>query len=223
MDIISIIKSLIFIFSLSCIREFFSQQFLPSEDDMKKIAEYLVTTRKELNDKNASLKERKLALMSVPYLKYLDLNQIDFWEENYSDDIELLLNLYIAQGVHHKGIRRVIWNKNDLNYYYHDPFSLKNKSKKNKSQLRRLMSSTTRSTIFIFILAILLSLMLSILSSSFGSAIFSYAFGTMIGINLIFISLILYRNRIVTATTKKIINQYPDLIKIRSGRVEINC
>jgi hypothetical protein len=197
MDIISIIKSLIFIFSLSCIREFFSQQFLPSEDDMKKIAEYLVTTRKELNDKNASLKERKLALMSVPYLKYLDLNQIDFWEENYSDDIELLLNLYIAQGVHHKGIRRVIWNKNDLNYYYHDPFSLKNKSKKNKSQLRRLMSSTTRSTIFIFILAILLSLMLSILSSSFGSAIFSYAFGTMIGINLIFISLILYRNQIV--------------------------
>ncbi|SCB76916.1 MULTISPECIES: hypothetical protein [Snodgrassella] len=79
MDIISIIKSLIFIFSLSCIREFFSQQFLPSEDDMKKISEYLKTTRKELNDKNASPMERKLALMSIPYLKYLDLSQIDFW------------------------------------------------------------------------------------------------------------------------------------------------
>ena len=97
---------------------------------MKKIAEYLVTTRKELNDKNASLKERKLALMSVPYLKYMELSQIDFWEENYSDDIELLFNLYVAQGVHHKGLRRVIWNKNDLNYCYHNSFSLKNKSKK---------------------------------------------------------------------------------------------
>jgi hypothetical protein len=124
------IKSLIFLFPMSCIHEFFSQQFIPSEDDMKKIAEYLVTTREELNDKNASLKERKLALMSVPYLKYLDLSQIDFWEKNYSDDLELLLDLYIAQGVHHKGLRRVIWNKNDLNYYYYDPFSLKNKSKK---------------------------------------------------------------------------------------------
>jgi hypothetical protein len=213
MDIISIIKFLILIFSLSCIREFFSQQFIPSEDDMKKIAEYLVTTRKELNDKNANPMERKLALLTVPYLKYLDLSQIDFWEENYSNDIELLLNLYVAQGVHHKGIRRVIWNKNDSNYYYHDPFSLKNKSKKNKSQLRRLMCSTARSTIFIFILAILLSLMLFILSSSIGSAIFSYAFGTMIGIDLIFISLILYRNRIVMDATEKINNQYPDLIK----------
>ncbi|MCO6525381.1 MAG: hypothetical protein J6579_01560 [Snodgrassella sp.] len=124
------IKSLIFLFPMSCIHEFFSQQFIPSEDDMKKIAEYLVTTRKELNDKNASLKERKLALMSVPYLKYMELSQIDFWEENYSDDIELLFNLYVAQGIHHKDLRRIIWNKNDLNYYYHDPFSLKNKSKK---------------------------------------------------------------------------------------------
>ena len=97
---------------------------------MKKIAEYLVTTRKELNDKNASLKERKLALMSVPYLKYMELSQIDFWEENYSDDIELLFNLYVAQGIHHKDLRRIIWNKNDLNYYYHDLFSLKNKSMK---------------------------------------------------------------------------------------------
>ncbi|WP_239423379.1 hypothetical protein [Snodgrassella communis] len=213
MDIISIIKFLILIFSLSCIREFFLQQFIPSEDDMKKIAEYLVTTRKELNDKNASLKERKLALMSVPYLKYLDLSQIDFWEENYSNDIELLFNLYVAQGVHHKGIRRVIWNKNDLNYDYYDPFSLKNKSKQNKSQLRRLMNSTARPIIFIFILAILLLLMLFILSSGIGSAIFSYAFGTMIGIDLIFISLILYRNRIVMDATEKINNQYPDLIK----------
>lgn len=213
MDIISITKSLIFIFSLSCIREFFTQRFLPFEDDMKKIAEYLVTTRKELNDKNASLKERKLALMSVPYLKYLDLSQIDFWEENYSDDIELLFNLYVAQGVHHKGLRRVIWNKNDLNYCYHNPFSLKNKSKKKNLRLKRLMSSTARSIIFIFILAILLSLMLSILSSSIGSSIFSYAFTTMIGIDLIFISLILYRNRIVMDATEKIINQYPDLIK----------
>ncbi|PIT10063.1 hypothetical protein BGI30_07365 [Snodgrassella alvi] len=68
--------------------------------------------------------------MSVPYLKYLDLSQIDFWEENYSNDIELLLDLYVAQGVHHKGLRRVIWNKNDLNYYYYDPFSVTNKSKK---------------------------------------------------------------------------------------------
>ncbi|PIT10382.1 hypothetical protein [Snodgrassella communis] len=157
--------------------------------------------------------ERKLALMSIPYLKYLDLSQIDFWEENHSDDIELLFNLYVAQGVHHKGLRRVIWNKNDLNYDYYDPFSLKNKSKKNKSQLRRLMNSTARPIIFIFILAILLSVMLFILSSSIGSAIFSYAFGTMIGIDLIFISLILYRNRIVMDATEKINNQYPDLIK----------
>ncbi|WP_239428075.1 hypothetical protein [Snodgrassella communis] len=75
------------------------------------------------------------------------------------------------------------------------------------------MSSTARSIIFIFILAILLTLMLSILSSSIGPSIFSYAFGTMIGIDLIFISLILYRNRIVMDATEKIINQYPDLIK----------
>ncbi|PIT19116.1 hypothetical protein BGI32_00090 [Snodgrassella alvi] len=180
---------------------------------MKKISEYLKTTRKELNDKNASPMERKLALLTVPYLKYLDLSQIDFWEENYSDDIELLFNLYVVQGVHHKGLRRVIWNKNDLNYYYHDPFSLKNKSKKKKLRLKRFMSSTARSIIFIFILAILLSVMLWILSSSIGSAIFSYAFGTMIGINLIFYGLILYRNHIVIDTTEKIINQYPDLIK----------
>ena len=75
------------------------------------------------------------------------------------------------------------------------------------------MSSTAWSIIFIFILAILLSLMLSILSSSIGPSIFSYAFGTMIGIDLIFISLILYRNRIVMDATEKIINQYPNLIK----------
>jgi hypothetical protein len=213
MDIISLIKSLICTFPMSCIHEFFSQQFIPSEDDMKKISEYLKITREELNDKNASPMERKLALMSVPYLKYLDLSQIDFWEENYSNDIELLFNLYVAQGVHHKGLRRVIWNKNDLNYYYYDPFSLKNKSKKNKSQLKRLMSSTARSIIFIFILAILLSVILFILSSSIGSAIFFYAFGIMIGINLIFYGLIMYRNHIVINTTEKIINQYPDLIK----------
>jgi hypothetical protein len=222
MDIISIIKSLICTFPMSCFHEFVSQQFIPSEDDMKKIAEYLVTTRKELNDKNASLKERKLALMSVPYLKYLDLSQIDFWEENYSDDLELLLDLYVAQGVHHKGLRRVIWNKNDLNYYYYDPFSLKNKSKKKKLRLKRLMSSTARSIIFILILAIYISVMLWILSSSFGSAIFYYAFGIMIGINLIIFSLILYRNRIVIDATEKIINQYPDLIKIRSEGAKIN-
>jgi hypothetical protein len=207
------IKSLIFLFPMSCIHEFFSQQFIPSEDDMKKIAEYLVTTREELNDKNASLKERKLALMSVPYLKYLDLSQIDFWEENYSNDIELLLDLYVAQGVHHKGLRRVIWNKNDLNYYYYDPFSVTNKSKKKKLRLKRLMSSTARTIIFLIILAIYISVMLWILSLSFGSAIFYYAFGIMIGINLIIFSLILYRNQIVIDATEKIINQYPDLVK----------
>jgi hypothetical protein len=213
MDIISIIKSLICTFPMSYFHEFVSQQFIPSEDDMKKIAEYLVTTRKELNDKNADPTERKAVLMSVPYLKYLDLSQIDFWEENYSDDLELLLDLYVAQGVHHKGLRRVIWNKNDLNYYYHDPFSLKNKSKKKKLRLKRLMSSTARTSIFLIILAISISVMLWILSSSFGSAIFYYAFGIMIGINLIIFSLILYRNQIVIDATEKIINQYPDLVK----------
>jgi hypothetical protein len=84
------------------------------------------------------------------------------------------------------------------------------------------MSSTARSIIFILILAIYISVMLWILSSSFGSAIFYYAFGIMIGINLIIFSLILYRNRIVIDATEKIINQYPDLIKIRSKGAKIN-
>lgn len=207
------IKSLIFLFPMSCIHEFFSQQFIPSEDDMKKIAEYLVTTRKELNDKNASLKERKLALMSVPYLKYMELSQIDFWEENYSDDIELLFNLYVAQGIHHKDLRRIIWNKNDLNYYYHDRFSLKNKSKKKKLRLKRLMGSTNQSVGFFYFQALFIQLILLILGIIFGSIILLYTFVAIFGLNLIFISFIMHRNQIVIGATEKIINQYPDLIK----------
>ncbi len=207
------IKSSIFIFPMSCIHEFFSQQFIPSEDDMKKIAEYLITTRKELNDKNASPMERKLALMSVPYLKYLDLSQIDFWEENYSDDIELLFNLYIAQGVHHKELKRVIWNKNDLEYYYNNPFSLKNKSKKNKLQLKKIMGSTNQSVGFFAFQALFILLILLILGIIFGSIILLYAFVVIFGLSLIFISFIMHRNQIVIDATEKIINQYPDLIK----------
>ena len=101
MNILSLLKSVLKIIPKSFIQELFNVRFIPSGDDMTKIKKYLEETRKELKNKNASIAsimEQKLTLYTIPYLKYLELSQIDNWEQNYSQDTDLLFDLYIAQG-----------------------------------------------------------------------------------------------------------------------------
>lgn len=49
--------------------------------------------------KEATILEQKLALLQIPYLKHLELSQIEFWEKNFTDDLDLLFDLYVSQGI----------------------------------------------------------------------------------------------------------------------------
>ena len=202
MDILSVLKTI----PMSCIKEFFTLRFIPSENDMTKISKYLIETRKELKNKNASIMEQKLTLYTIPYLKYLELSQIDNWEQKYCKDINLLFDLYIAQGIWHKGIRRIIWNENESIYYCVNSFPLNN-----KANTQRNITSNNKWLIRIFL--IFLTITCFLISLNFGLNILNY-FCTFIFIFLsILIVFMMYRDLIVISSTNRIMNKYPDLIR----------
>lgn len=211
MDIFSILK----IIPINSIQEFFNVQFIPSEDDMTKISKYLIETRKELKNKNASIMEQKLTLYTIPYLKYLELSQIDNWEQKYSKDIDLLFDLYIAQGIWHKGIRRIIWNEIESTYYYVNTLSINDKTNTKKKML-----SVNKWPYYLFWILFLISIgLISFISYIFFKE-FVNSFLTLPFILTIpfllatfFCALITYRDNIVVSATNRIMNKYPDLIQ----------
>lgn len=204
MDIFSILK----IIPINSIQEFFNVQFIPSEDDMTKISKYLIETRKELKNKNASIMEQKLTLYTIPYLKYLELSQIDNWEQKYSKDIDLLFDLYIAQGIWHKGIRRIIWNEIESTYYYVNTLLINDKTNTKKKVL-----SVNKWPYYLFWISLsLIGIILFIFNNFFGKFV-NYFFILPIILTTLFGALITYRDNIVVSATNRIMNKYPDLIK----------
>lgn len=81
MKILEFLKFLPSIISPSLFREPFLHRFIPSDSDIEKITDYLLNIRKELRAKEATILEQKLALLQIPYLKHLELSQIEFWEK----------------------------------------------------------------------------------------------------------------------------------------------
>ena len=205
MDILSVLKTI----PMSCIKEFFTLRFIPSENDMTKISKYLIETRKELKNKNASIMEQKLTLYTIPYLKYLELSQIDNWQQKYSHDIDLLFDLYIAQGIWHKGIRRIIWNENELTYYYVNTLSLND-----KTNTRKKMLSENKWPFYLFWVSFLISigLILFIFNNFFGKFV-NYFFILPIILTTLFGALIMYCDKNAVSATNRIMNKYPDLIQ----------
>ncbi|ORF36574.1 hypothetical protein [Snodgrassella alvi] len=155
MNILSLLISVLKIIPKSFIQELFNVRFIPSGDDMTQIKKYLEETREELKNKNASIMEQKLTLYTIPYLKYLELSQIDNWEQNYSQDTDLLFDLYIAQGIWHKGIRRIIWNESELTYYYVNTLSFNDKTNTKKKML-----SENKWPSYLFKVSLLISIVL---------------------------------------------------------------
>jgi len=207
MDILSVLK----IIPKSFIQEFFNDQFIPSEEDMIKISKYLIEKRKELKNKNASIMEQKLTLFTIPYLKYLELSQIDNWQQKYCEDINLLFDLYIAQGSWHKGIRRIIWNESELTYYYFNSLSINDKT---NTQKEVLSANKWPSYLFwsSFIISILIGLILFIFNNFFEKNVIYFLMVPFILITFL-CALIKYRDNVVVSATNRIINKYPDLIR----------
>ena len=202
MNILSVLK----IIPKSFIQEFFNVQFIPSEDDMTKISKYLIETRKELKNKNASIMEQKLTLYTIPYLKYLELSQIDNWEQKYCEDTNLLFDLYIAQGIWHKGIRRIIWNESELTYYYVNTLSFNDKTNTKKKIL-----SANKWPSYLFKVSLLISIVL--ISFNFFENFVTYFLMLPFILTTLFGALIMYRDKIVVSATNRIMNKHPDLIQ----------
>ena len=154
--------------------------------------------------------EQKLTLYTIPYLKYLELSQIDNWEQNYSQDTDLLFDLYIAQGIWHKGIRRIIWNENELTYYYVNTLSLNDKTNTRK----KMMLSENKWPFYLFGVSFLISigLILFIFNNFFGKFV-NYFFILPIILTTLFGALIMYCDKNAVSATNRIMNKYPDLIQ----------
>lgn len=209
MNILSLLNSVLKIIPISFIQELFNVQFIPSEEDMTKISKYLIETRKELKNKNASLMEQKLTLYTIPYLKYLELSQIDNWEQKYCKDINLLFDLYIAQGIWHKGIRRIIWNENESIYYYINTLSFNDKTNTRKEVL-----SANKWPSYLFKVSLLISIVLIIFNFfNFFEKFVTYFLMLSFILTTLFGALIMYRDKIVVSATNRIMNKYPDLIQ----------
>lgn len=208
MNIPELIKLLPTHFFSSLIKEPFLHRLVPSTEDTEKIADYLLNIRKKLCENQASILEQKLALLKVPYLKHLELSQIDHWEKNYEDDLNLLFNLYIAQGVMHKGLRRIIWEESSTTYFYINSFAKKQKNICNNQVLKLVKNKMTLWKIsFLF----LLSALLIMNSHTIFKYIETFAL-IVIGLMAFLILFTTYRDQIVAEATEKIINKYPDLI-----------
>ncbi|PIT49650.1 hypothetical protein [Snodgrassella alvi] len=207
MSILSLIKSVSIFSSSSLLREIFIHRFIPSEEKTKQISDYLLHNRKELKERNASILEQKLTLLQVPYLKYLDLSQIDHWEKNFSDDPELLLDLYVAQGVMHKGLKRIIWDENSASYHYINQFTQPKTCTSSGTAIKLVKNKITTWTITIFSISLILMLI--------------HKFPLIIEIIALIMTTILlglilfsnYRDLIVSEATERIINKYPELIQ----------
>ena len=205
MDIFSVLK----IIPKSFIQEFFNVRFIPSGDDMTQIKKYLEETREELKNKNASIMEQKLTLYTIPYLKYLELSQIDNWEQNYSQDTDLLFDLYIAQGIWHKGIRRIIWNESELTYYYVNTLSFNDKTNTKKKML-----SENKWPSYLFWVSFLISIgLILFIFNNFFEEFVTYFLMLPFILTTLFGALIMYRDKIVVSATNRIMNKYPDLIQ----------
>ena len=211
MNILSVLK----IMPKSFIQELFNVQFIPSEDDMTKISKYLIETRKELKNKNASIMEQKLTLYTIPYLKYLELSQIDNWEQKYCEDTNLLFDLYIAQGIWHKGIRRIIWNESELTYYYVNTLSFNDKTNTKKKILSANKWPSYLFWISFLILIGLITFIFCIFFEKFVNSFLTLPFILTIPFILttFVCALIKYRDNIVVSATNRIMNKYPDLIR----------
>ncbi|MBI0132799.1 hypothetical protein [Snodgrassella sp. W8132] len=209
MNILSVLKSVLKIIPKSFIQNIFNVQFKPSKDDVKKILKYLKKTRKKLKNKKASIMEQKLTLYTIPYLKYLELSQIDNWQQKYSHDIDLLFDLYIAQGIWHKGIRRIIWNENELTYYYVNTLSLND-----KTNTRKKMLSENKWPFYLFWVSflILIGLILFIFNNFFGKFV-NYFFILPIILTTLFGALIMYCDKNAVSAINRIMNKHPDLIQ----------
>lgn len=209
MNILSVLKSVLKIIPKSFIQNIFNVQFKPSKDDVEKILKYLEKTRKKLKNKKASIMEQKLTLYTIPYLKYLELSQIDNWQQKYSHDIDLLFDLYIAQGIWHKGIRRIIWNENELTYYYVNTLSLND-----KTNTRKKMLSENKWPFYLFWVSFLISigLILFVFNNFFGKFV-NYFFILPIILTTLFGALIMYCDKNAVSATNRIMNKYPDLIQ----------
>ena len=206
MNILSLLISVLKIIPKSFIQELFNVRFIPSGDDMTQIKKYLEETREELKNKNASIMEQKLTLYTIPYLKYLELSQIDNWEQNYSQDTDLLFDLYIAQGIWHKGIRRIIWNESELTYYYVNSLSFNDKTNTKKKML-----SENKWPSYLFKVSLLISIVL--IFFNFFEKFVTYFLMLPFILTTLFGALITYRDNIVVSATNRIMNKYPDLIK----------
>ena len=206
MNILSLLISVLKIIPKSFIQELFNVRFIPSGDDMTQIKKYLEETREELKNKNASIMEQKLTLYTIPYLKYLELSQIDNWEQKYSQDIDLLFDLYIAQGIWHKGIRRIIWNESELTYYYVNTLSFNDKTNTKKKML-----SENKWPSYLFKVSLLISIVLIIVN--FFEEFVTYFLMLPFILTTLFGALIMYRDKIVVSATNRIMNKYPDLIQ----------
>ena len=206
MNILSLLISVLKIIPKSFIQELFNVRFIPSGDDMTQIKKYLEETREELKNKNASIMEQKLTLYTIPYLKYLELSQIDNWEQNYSQDTDLLFDLYIAQGIWHKGIRRIIWNESELTYYYVNTLSFNDKTNTKKKML-----SENKWPSYLFKVSLLISIVLIIFN--FFEEFVTYFLMLPFILTTLFGALIMYRDKIVVSATNRIMNKYPDLIQ----------
>ena len=209
MNIFLVLKSVLKIIPKSFIQNFFNVPFKPPKDDAKKILKCLKKTRKKLKNKKASIMEQKLTLYTIPYLKYLELSQIDNWQQKYSHDINLLFDLYIAQGIWHKGIRRIIWNENELTYYYVNTLSLND-----KTNTRKKMISENKWPFYLFWVSFLISigLILFIFNNFFGKFV-NYFFILPIILTTLFGALIMYCDKNAVSAINRIMNKYPDLIQ----------
>ena len=206
MNILSLLISVLKIIPKSFIQELFNVRFIPSGDDMTQIKKYLEETREELKNKNASIMEQKLTLYTIPYLKYLELSQIDNWEQKYCEDTNLLFDLYIAQGIWHKGIRRIIWNESELTYYYVNTLSFNDKTNTKKKML-----SENKWPSYLFKVSLLISIVLIIFN--FFEEFVTYFLMLPFILTTLFGALIMYRDKIVVSATNRIMNKYPDLIQ----------
>lgn len=160
--------------------------------------------------KEATILEQKLALLQIPYLKHLELRQIEFWEKNYPDDLDLLFDLYVSQGIMHQGLRRIRWDEPTSSYQYINSFAHKNTEYADKLTLKLKRNKLTSSMI---IFALLL-LGVFFLNHSHSILVVLQTFLLMIMIILAtLIVLIKYRDHIVVEATERIINKYPDLIQ----------
>lgn len=210
MKILEFLKFLPSIISPSLLREPFLHRFIPSDSDIEKITDYLLNIRKELRAKEATILEQKLALLQIPYLKHLELRQIEFWEKNYPDDLDLLFDLYVSQGIMHQGLRRIRWDEPTSSYQYINSFAHKNTEYADKLTLKLKRNKLTSSMI---IFALLL-LGIFFLNHSHSILLVLQTFLLMIMIILAtLIVLIKYRDHIVVEATERIINKYPDLIQ----------